>query len=83
MNLPELRDMVTVAVRGFCPDAEPQGERIILKKSYYAGRRFQFDKMSAVWLLDADEVKLFDRVGTLLTTLPLHQPEQKLIRRAA
>ena len=83
MTLLELREAVTVAVRGFCPDAKPQGERIVLKKNYYAGRRFEFDKMSAVWLLDADEIKLFDRAGALLMTLPLHQPEQQVIRRAA
>jgi len=82
MNLSEIRELVQNSLRGFRPDIKPLGERVLLKGRFYAGRRFEFEGFSAVWFIDADEIKFFDGSGKLLFSIHPSETQQE-VRRAA
>ena len=64
----------------------PRAETILIRDGYYCGRRFQCDGLSAVWFIEEQEVKFYDRQGQVTRVAALQEDlplvEQPL-RRAA
>lgn len=83
MKLPAIRELVQANLRGIGSDAKLVGERLLLNCGCYAGRRFDFGSISAVWLIDDDEIRFFDRSGKLLFAICPTETTQQLVRRAA
>jgi hypothetical protein len=79
----DVRELVQNTIRSFGRDAELIGERLLLKARHYAGRQFDFDGISAVWMFDADEIKFFDRSGSLLLAVRPGDKAEQVVRRAA
>jgi hypothetical protein len=87
-----LRDPPTVAVRSRVKDIfEEMGARvdqavdeaILIKNGHYCGRRFLCDGVQVVWFVEENQLKLYDRDGSLLCVrIALPEPEI-LIPRAA
>jgi hypothetical protein len=49
--------------------AKSLGERLLVRDGRYAGIRFEFEAVSAVWLIDAGEVRFITSAGKLLKTV--------------
>jgi hypothetical protein len=43
-------------------------ETILIRDGYYCGRRFECDGWTAIWFVEEQQVKLYDRDGRVLTT---------------
>lgn len=41
-------------------------ETILIRNGYYCGRRFEQDRLTAVWFILENQIKCFDRTGALL-----------------
>lgn len=48
------------------------GETVLVRGGYYAGRRFVFEDLEAVWLIDSDRIALVANDGELLPPIELN-----------
>ncbi|HUY88683.1 MAG TPA: hypothetical protein VMV10_08110 [Pirellulales bacterium] len=48
------------------------GETVLVRGGYYAGRRFVFEEVEAVWLIDSDRICLFANNGEPLPPIDLN-----------
>jgi len=83
MQLDEVRTIVDETRRslGF-GEARLIGERIVLQDRFYIGRRFEFEGVSVLWLVEAQEIKFYNAHGEFITSVQLGQ-QQPPLRRAA
>jgi hypothetical protein len=57
-----------------CEPAELQFEEsILIRNGFYCGRKFHFNKFSAVWFLEENQLKIFDEEGVLRSTAVLDE----------
>ena len=45
---------------------EEMSESLLIRDGYFCGRRFEMDGLCAVWFVEEDELKVYDRDGALL-----------------
>ena len=83
MEPTEIRDLVTTTLSdlGF-GDAKSLGYHVLHRNRQYAGVRFDFEGVSAIWLLDSDDLRFVDGTGKLLKTVRL-RASQEVIGKAA
>ena len=55
-------------------------ESLLIRSSTYCGHRIDKDGMRAIWFIEEDQIKFFDRDGHLLQTLI---PSDEFSKRAA
>ena len=41
-------------------------ESLLIRDGFFCGRRFEMDGLCAVWFVEEDELKVYDRDGTLI-----------------
>jgi len=83
MQLDEVRTIVSETLRELGLGAvQLIGERIVLQDRFYVGRRFEFEGVSVLWLVEAQEIKFYNAHGEFITSVQLGQ-EQPALRRAA
>lgn len=72
MDVRQVRQQVVTAIeeRGL-GSAALIGETVLVRGGYYAGRRFVFEDLEAVWLVDSDRVSLVANDGELLPPIDL------------
>ncbi len=58
-------------------------ESLLIRGGFYCGRRFQCDGMQAVWFVEEQQLKLFDRDGCLVQTEPAPTPARASRSNAA
>ena len=58
-------------------------ESILLNDGYYCGRRFEYDGLNAIWFIEENEIKFYDRDGTLLQAESTSPEQTVAYRRAA
>ena len=63
----EMRELVmkTLDELGF-GNAQPLGEQVLLRNRSYGCVTFAFEGVSAIWLMDADQLRFVDDTGKLL-----------------
>ncbi len=78
MDILHVRQLVTTAVaeRGLAP-ATIVGETVMVRGGYYVGRRFMFEGLEAVWMLDALQVGLQTDEGETLPPIDLQAGESQ------
>jgi hypothetical protein len=83
MQLDEVRTIVGETLQGLgMGAAQLIGERIVLQDRFYIGRRFEYQGVSVLWLVEAHQIKFYNAVGEFITSVQLDQ-EQPALRRAA
>ena len=50
---------------------ESLGERLLVRDGCYAGIRFEFEEVSAIWLIEVREVRFVTDAGKVLRTIRL------------
>ena len=48
------------------------GETVLVRGGYYTGRRFVFEDVEAVWLLESDRIALYANDGSVLPPIELN-----------
>ena len=83
MQLDEVRTIVDQTLHELgLGAAQLIGERIVLQDRFYVGRRFEFEGVSVLWLVEAHQIKFYNAQGEFITSVQLGQ-EQPALRRAA
>jgi hypothetical protein len=83
MQLDEVRTIVGETLQGLgLEGAQLLGERIVLQDRFYIGRRFEYESVSALWLVEAHQIKFYNAEGEFITSVQLDQ-QQPTLRRAA
>jgi hypothetical protein len=67
---------------GAAPGA-PMHETILIKAGYFCGRRFSCDGLTAVWFVEENQVKVYDRQGKLLAVRVAWENTRPVFARAA
>lgn len=77
MEPTEIRDLVTTTLTalGF-GDAKSLGYHVLHRCRHYAGVRFAFEGVSAIWLMDSDHLRFVDDAGELLKTVRLRASKE-------
>lgn len=72
MDVRQVRQQVVTSIeeRGL-GSAALIGETVLVRGGCYAGRRFVFEELEAVWLVDSDRVSLVANDGELLPPIDL------------
>lgn len=66
------------------PCEPPLRESILIRGGFYCGRRFETEEAQAVWFLEENQLKFYDRDGALLLVSGVERPQpQELVARAA
>lgn len=73
---------VTLAELGRA-DCRPLGERILFRDRCVVGMSFDFEGVSAVWLIALGELKFLDDAGQLLAVVSLLDEDRPKVRRVA
>ena len=55
---------------------EPISESWLVQNSYVIGRRFCCEEVSAVWLFETDEVKIYDQTGKVVRVVALTETKK-------
>jgi len=81
-------DVIRERIHGFyselgLPFPVGANESILLNDGYYCGRRFEYDGLNAIWFIEENEIKYYDRDGTLLHADAMTARQQPTYRRAA
>ena len=63
-------------------NATSLGERYLIRSGNFAGIEFQFEEVSAIYWVNADQIKFVSKDGQVLKQLPI-EPGQEGARRAA
>jgi hypothetical protein len=60
-------------------------EHILLREDMYCGRRFQADGLQAIWFIEENEIKIYERDGSVARVLSSSDvlPCQEMGRRQA
>ena len=83
MQLDEVRTIVGETLQELgMGAAQLIGERIVLQDRFYVGRRFEFEGVSVLWLVEAQQIKFYNAHGEFITSVQLGQ-EQPALQRAA
>lgn len=81
-NTQRVRDLVLRTVAEFgVRDGTPASETLLVRDGYYCGRCFKFAGIRAVWLPDANQVKIYSDAGQWLATVELEEASPR--RKAA
>jgi hypothetical protein len=57
--------------------AEPTRQTVLVQKGYYAGIRFAFKEIQAVWLIESGSVEFVQRDGKRLRSVELGAEESR------
>lgn len=63
--------------RGVATDAE-MCESLLIRDGFFCGRRFEMDGLCAVWFVEEDELKIYDRDGALLAAKSLEAIQRQI-----
>ena len=63
-------------------EAGPVIETLLVREGIFCGRRFELDGLQAVWFMEEEQVKVYDRSGMVAAVLELDTAEPT-VRRAA
>ncbi len=81
--LEQVRSLIhaTLQRQGADPNC-PLREAMLIRDGFFCGRRFERDQLQAVWFVEENEVKFYDRLGAItqvltLTRDSLQQPSRK------
>jgi hypothetical protein len=70
--LAQIRSLVRVKLLQFGGSAEAgPNEAMLIRDGYFCGRRFECDGLGAVWFVEENEIKFYDRAGGILEVLEL------------
>jgi len=79
----EARRLALAAFRRLGGEAAPElRETILLRDANYVGRRFDAGHGFAIWLIDEEQLNIYDRRGRQVQQIPIAQRPEPL-RRAA
>ena len=68
--LAQIRSLVREKLNRFGCSAEAvPNEAMLIRDGYFCGRRFQRDGLEAVWFIEENQIKFFDRDGSILEVL--------------
>ncbi|QDU96283.1 hypothetical protein Pla8534_41030 [Lignipirellula cremea] len=66
---------------GASPDA-PVQETILIRDGYYCGRKMRCDGLQAIWFVEENEIKFYDRDGAVASVCDAVIPEAPAARKA-
>jgi hypothetical protein len=69
MTRTRLRQLIDAAVADLGHDPEHCKESVLTKEGYYAGRKFRYEGVKAIWLAEDETAKILDDDGRLLGTI--------------
>ena len=52
-------------------------ESLLIRGGLFCGRRFELDGLSAIWFVEENELKVYDRGGKVLETENLASPQRR------
>jgi len=68
--LAQIRNLIREKLNHFGSTAEVgPNEAMLIRNGHYCGRRFQSDGLQAVWFIEEQQIKFYDRDGALLEVL--------------
>jgi hypothetical protein len=72
-----MHDVVAAALKnaGLLADGHPVHRTILVSNGYYAGQKFRNEGGYAIWLADADEIKVYDENGTPINHIQFCQTD--------
>jgi hypothetical protein len=60
----EIRQLVQQQFAELSPTCGPiRDERLLIRGGEYCGHRYRTDELAAVWFLEEDQIKVYDRSG--------------------
>lgn len=85
--LAEIRSLVRNRLdkAGAAPEATLE-EAMLIRNGCFCGRRFHADGLQAIWFIEENQIKFYDREGRIIETLelaPESLPSKTAARRAA
>ncbi len=70
--LAQIRQLVREKLNHFGSAAEAgPSEVMLIRNGFFCGRRFESDGLEAVWFLEEQQIKFYDRDGHMLEALEL------------
>ena len=79
----EMRELVMTTLDDLgLGNAQPVGEKVLFRDRFYVGVRFAFEGVSAIWLVDADHLRIVDDAGKLLKIVNF-PASQEVVGKAA
>ena len=69
--LAQIRLLVREKLSRFSESADGAGESMLIRDGYFCGRRFYQDGLQAVWFIEENQIKFYDRDGGILEVLEL------------
>lgn len=70
--LAQIRSLVREKLSKFGDAADASaGEAMLIRDGYFCGRRFYQDGLQAVWFIEENQIKFYDRDGSILEVLEL------------
>lgn len=88
MDRIELLERVRTLIRealvkfGAAPD-QPPTEAMLIRDGFFCGRRFAADGLQAVWFVEENQIKFFERNGSIIQVLDLNAGHLDNIARKA
>ena len=52
-------------------------ESLLIRDGFFCGRRFEMDGLSAIWFVEEDELKVYDRDGTVIVADGIEQIQRR------
>jgi hypothetical protein len=62
---------------------QPMDETILVRAGYFCGHRFQCDGLVAVWFIEENQIKFYDREGKLAAVRTACESSRPVLVRAA
>ncbi len=72
VQLDQVRNLICSVFAEYSVDtSEVLREGILIRDGFYCGRRFEADGMQAIWFVEENQVKIFDREGGVVQVCDL------------
>ncbi len=74
MKVSDVRQLIAMTLRELgLANAKPKGERLLTQDRFYVGCQFDFEGVSAIWLVDEEQVRFVTDSGKLLKIIRLRE----------
>ena len=82
--LEEIRSLIQATFIAFGGSSHrPPCEAMLIRDGFFCGRRFDSDGLHAIWFVEENEIKFYDRSGAILRVLELTPENLNFERRRA